>query len=139
MATDVLASAPIATMLTSRSTPAFTSVKPLRPAVTVRPFTWTVSPPRTRSYSVGATPTDAWNWNPFLASSTICRAASVAAVSVPATSSLPSITWARPWPTMPSCVASWSARMLTCSAEASMPAKSMATGPQPGTVINPPV
>jgi hypothetical protein len=57
---------------------------------------------------------------------------------VPFTNSLPSRTPAWPWPTMPFSVASWSAQMLTCSAEASMPARSMATGPQPGTTINPP-
>lgn len=60
MATDVLASAPSGVTLTSRSLPFRTSVNP--PAAdSIRPLTSTLSFGRTRSCSVGVTPTLAWN------------------------------------------------------------------------------
>ncbi len=48
MATGVLASAPIATMLTSLRTDALTSVNPRACALMARPLTWTCSAGRTR-------------------------------------------------------------------------------------------
>jgi hypothetical protein len=84
MATDVSASAPSGVMLTSRSRPLRTSVNPLgddsdRPLISTDWFGFT------RSCSVGATPTDAWNWKPPRAISTTCRAGSPAPLTTPAT------------------------------------------------------
>ncbi|WP_162006821.1 hypothetical protein [Roseimaritima sediminicola] len=74
-----------------------------------------------------------------MANSMTCFAATVDGVIKPRTNNLPVAISALPCPTIPPSDESWSARIDTCSADASMPESSNATGPQPPTFIKPPV
>jgi hypothetical protein len=138
MATLVAESQPMPTMETSLSRPRTISVMPPAGAVRLLPLTAAVRPAETCRRSSTSAATDACQGNPFFAASTISLAAAVPAEIDPASSSLPAFTSARPWPTMPRRVLSWSERIGTVP-ESSRPDRSMATSPQPGTPITPPV